>query len=97
MQALLGAGIGNGWFGAVLVSPCLMVRFFSSMGRGAFLGPGWGKSCSCSPMVLLLQAKWTWGPDGQGAVLLVNCDRDSPGVGGTDSGQADIRTLAGGL
>uniref|UniRef100_A0A8D2P131 protein-arginine deiminase n=1 Tax=Zosterops lateralis melanops TaxID=1220523 RepID=A0A8D2P131_ZOSLA len=55
---------------------------------------GWGKSCSCSPMVLLLQAKWTWGPDGQGAVLLVNCDRDSPGVGGTDSGQADIRTLA---
>ncbi|KFQ13416.1 Protein-arginine deiminase type-1, partial [Leptosomus discolor] len=25
------------------------------------------------------KAKWTWGPDGQGAVLLVNCDRDSPG------------------
>ncbi|NWR43631.1 PADI1 deiminase, partial [Regulus satrapa] len=40
------------------------------------------------------KAKWTWGPDGQGAVLLVNCDRDSPGAGGTDSGQADIRTLA---
>ncbi|NWY95139.1 PADI1 deiminase, partial [Loxia curvirostra] len=38
--------------------------------------------------------KWTWGPDGQGAVLLVNCDRDSPGWGGTDSGQADIRTPA---
>ncbi|NXL78733.1 PADI1 deiminase, partial [Leptocoma aspasia] len=38
--------------------------------------------------------KWTWGPDGQGAVLLVNCDRDSPGTGGTDSGQADIRTPA---
>uniref|UniRef100_A0A8C5JDI2 Protein-arginine deiminase n=1 Tax=Junco hyemalis TaxID=40217 RepID=A0A8C5JDI2_JUNHY len=38
--------------------------------------------------------KWTWGPDGQGAVLLVNCDRDSPGAGGTDSGQADIRTPA---
>ncbi|NXE43464.1 PADI1 deiminase, partial [Ptilorrhoa leucosticta] len=41
------------------------------------------------------KAKWTWGPDGQGAVLLVNCDRDSPGAGGTDSGQADIRTPAG--
>ncbi|NXD31470.1 PADI1 deiminase, partial [Spelaeornis formosus] len=40
------------------------------------------------------KAKWTWGPDGQGAVLLVNCDRDSPGVGGTDSSQADVRTPA---
>ncbi|NXX52242.1 PADI1 deiminase, partial [Scopus umbretta] len=40
------------------------------------------------------KAKWTWGPDGQGAVLLVNCDRDSPGAGGTDSGQVDIRTTA---
>ncbi|NWX56408.1 PADI1 deiminase, partial [Promerops cafer] len=40
------------------------------------------------------KAKWTWGPDGQGAVLLVNCDRDSPGAGGTDSGQADVRTPA---
>ncbi|NWZ85329.1 PADI1 deiminase, partial [Poecile atricapillus] len=40
------------------------------------------------------KAKWTWGPDGQGAVLLVNCDRDSPGAGGPDSGQADVRTLA---
>ncbi|NXW89448.1 PADI1 deiminase, partial [Alopecoenas beccarii] len=40
------------------------------------------------------KAKWTWGPDGQGAVLLVNCDRDSPGAVGTDSGQADIRTTA---
>ncbi|NXC91646.1 PADI1 deiminase, partial [Cercotrichas coryphoeus] len=40
------------------------------------------------------KAKWTWGPDGHGAVLLVNCDQDSPGAGGTDSGQADIRTPA---
>nr|XP_009926701.1 PREDICTED: protein-arginine deiminase type-1-like [Haliaeetus albicilla] len=40
------------------------------------------------------KAKWTWGPDGQGAVLLVNCDRDSPGAGGMDSGQVDIRTTA---
>ena len=56
---------------------------------------GWGKSCSQPFWVLLLQAKWTWGPDGQGAVLLVNCDRDSPGAGGMDSGQVDIRTTAG--
>ncbi|NWV53814.1 PADI1 deiminase, partial [Daphoenositta chrysoptera] len=40
------------------------------------------------------KARWTWGPDGQGAVLLVNCDRDSPGAGGADSGQADVRTPA---
>uniref|UniRef100_A0A674K5Z9 protein-arginine deiminase n=1 Tax=Terrapene triunguis TaxID=2587831 RepID=A0A674K5Z9_9SAUR len=24
------------------------------------------------------KVKWTWGPDGQGAILLVNCDRDDP-------------------
>ncbi|NWI13336.1 PADI2 deiminase, partial [Crypturellus soui] len=24
------------------------------------------------------KATWTWGPAGQGAVLLVNCDRESP-------------------
>uniref|UniRef100_A0A8B9B8U4 Protein-arginine deiminase n=1 Tax=Anser brachyrhynchus TaxID=132585 RepID=A0A8B9B8U4_9AVES len=24
------------------------------------------------------QATWTWGPDGHGAILLVNCDRDDP-------------------
>uniref|UniRef100_A0A8C9MQZ9 protein-arginine deiminase n=1 Tax=Serinus canaria TaxID=9135 RepID=A0A8C9MQZ9_SERCA len=48
----------------------------------------------CPPRLQEFLAKWTWGPDGQGAVLLVNCDRDSPGAGGTDSGQADIRTPA---
>lgn len=25
-----------------------------------------------------MQASWTWGPAGQGAILLVNCDRDTP-------------------
>uniref|UniRef100_A0A8C8XUW5 Peptidyl arginine deiminase 2 n=1 Tax=Panthera leo TaxID=9689 RepID=A0A8C8XUW5_PANLE len=24
------------------------------------------------------KASWTWGPEGQGAILLVNCDRDTP-------------------
>lgn len=24
------------------------------------------------------QRTWTWGPHGQGAILLVNCDRDNP-------------------
>uniref|UniRef100_A0A8D0GMH7 Protein-arginine deiminase n=1 Tax=Sphenodon punctatus TaxID=8508 RepID=A0A8D0GMH7_SPHPU len=38
-----------------------------------------------SPSLLPLQSKWTWGPDGQGAVLLVNCDRDGPGSGMDDT------------
>ncbi|KAG8506615.1 Protein-arginine deiminase type-2 [Galemys pyrenaicus] len=25
-----------------------------------------------------MQASWSWGPEGQGAILLVNCDRDTP-------------------
>lgn len=25
-----------------------------------------------------MQTSWTWGPEGQGAILLVNCDRDTP-------------------
>ncbi|KFQ55605.1 Protein-arginine deiminase type-1, partial [Nestor notabilis] len=39
------------------------------------------------------KAKWTWGPDGQGAVLLVNCDRDSPGMVGMDSGLTGVFAL----
>ncbi|CAI5783048.1 protein-arginine deiminase type-2-like [Podarcis lilfordi] len=30
------------------------------------------------------KAVWTWGPDGQGAVLLVNCDKESPYTGKED-------------
>uniref|UniRef100_A0A8C8VJX9 Protein-arginine deiminase n=1 Tax=Pelusios castaneus TaxID=367368 RepID=A0A8C8VJX9_9SAUR len=37
------------------------------------------------PFVFPLQTKWTWGPNGQGAVLLVNCDKDSPGAKDMDS------------
>ncbi|KAM8796348.1 protein-arginine deiminase type-1-like [Eudromia elegans] len=40
------------------------------------------------------KATWTWGPDGQGAVLLVNCDKDSPGSVGTDCSHTEIRTTA---
>lgn len=31
------------------------------------------------------QRTWTWGPHGQGAILLVNCDRDSPRSANMDS------------
>uniref|UniRef100_A0A452HEL2 Uncharacterized protein n=1 Tax=Gopherus agassizii TaxID=38772 RepID=A0A452HEL2_9SAUR len=27
---------------------------------------------------------WTWGPDGHGAILLVNCDKDNPFISGLD-------------
>uniref|UniRef100_A0A8C6Y4S7 protein-arginine deiminase n=1 Tax=Naja naja TaxID=35670 RepID=A0A8C6Y4S7_NAJNA len=44
--------------------------------------------------------KWTWGPDGEGAVLLVNCDRDGPSYGNMDHtypyvrSQADLQDLS---
>ncbi|XP_044277098.1 protein-arginine deiminase type-2 [Varanus komodoensis] len=30
------------------------------------------------------KASWSWGPDGQGAILLVNCDRENPFIGMED-------------
>uniref|UniRef100_A0A8C8RWX1 Protein-arginine deiminase n=1 Tax=Pelusios castaneus TaxID=367368 RepID=A0A8C8RWX1_9SAUR len=30
------------------------------------------------------KATWTWGPDGQGAILLVNCDKDNPLISALD-------------
>ncbi|XP_039909991.1 uncharacterized protein LOC120747992 isoform X2 [Hirundo rustica] len=41
---------------------------------------------------LLDKASWTWGPDGHGAVLLVNCDRDDPGTQGLDSEDSAVRS-----
>ncbi|XP_044851995.1 protein-arginine deiminase type-1-like [Mauremys mutica] len=40
------------------------------------------------------KTKWTWGPDGQGAVLLVNCDRDSPGAKEMDSAYQYVQSYA---
>ncbi|NWT96190.1 PADI2 deiminase, partial [Urocynchramus pylzowi] len=38
------------------------------------------------------QASWTWGPEGHGAVLLVNCDRDDPDAEGLDSEDSAVRS-----
>uniref|UniRef100_A0A8C3FWM7 Protein-arginine deiminase n=1 Tax=Chrysemys picta bellii TaxID=8478 RepID=A0A8C3FWM7_CHRPI len=46
------------------------------------------------PFVFPLQTQWTWGPDGQGAVLLVNCDRDSPGAKDMDSAYPYVQSYA---
>ncbi|KAK9391967.1 protein-arginine deiminase type-1 [Crotalus adamanteus] len=40
------------------------------------------------------KTKWTWGPDGEGAVLLVNCDRDSPSFGNMDHTYPYVRSPA---
>ncbi|KAL9825495.1 LOW QUALITY PROTEIN: protein-arginine deiminase type-3-like [Geothlypis trichas] len=41
---------------------------------------------------LLDKASWTWGPDGHGAVLLVNCDRDDPDTEGLDNEDSAVRS-----
>ncbi|XP_064252992.1 protein-arginine deiminase type-3-like [Passer domesticus] len=41
---------------------------------------------------LLDKASWTWGPEGHGAILLVNCDRDDPGAEGLDNEDSVVRS-----
>ncbi|XP_021055820.1 protein-arginine deiminase type-2 [Mus pahari] len=36
------------------------------------------------------KASWTWGPEGQGAILLVNCDRDTPWLPKEDCGDEKV-------
>ncbi|NXB33432.1 PADI1 deiminase, partial [Eulacestoma nigropectus] len=38
------------------------------------------------------KAAWTWGPEGHGAVLLVNCDRDEAGAERPDSQDSAVRS-----
>ncbi|NXL53992.1 PADI1 deiminase, partial [Podilymbus podiceps] len=43
---------------------------------------------------LLDKATWTWGPDGHGAILLVNCDRDDPKAKMPDNRDTAVRSYA---
>ncbi|XP_074969879.1 protein-arginine deiminase type-3-like isoform X5 [Phalacrocorax aristotelis] len=43
---------------------------------------------------LLDKATWTWGPDGHGAILLVNCDRDDPKAETPDNRDTAVRSYA---
>ncbi|KFO72704.1 protein-arginine deiminase type-1 [Cuculus canorus] len=43
---------------------------------------------------LLDKTTWTWGPDGHGAILLVNCDRDEPQGKKPDNSDTAIRSYA---
>ncbi|XP_062049100.1 protein-arginine deiminase type-4 [Lepus europaeus] len=36
------------------------------------------------------QSSWTWGPRGQGAILLVNCDRDNPTASSRDCEDEEV-------
>ncbi|XP_015742870.1 protein-arginine deiminase type-3 [Python bivittatus] len=38
------------------------------------------------------KSQWTWGPDGRGAVLLVNCDRDTPGAEKEDNKDTELKS-----
>lgn len=49
-----------------------------------------------TPQSLVLPQKtWRWGPEGYGAVLLVNCDRDSVVSAGPDLTNSQLATLDG--
>ncbi|XP_076994137.1 protein-arginine deiminase type-3 [Tamandua tetradactyla] len=37
--------------------------------------------------------QWVWGPNGYGAILLVNCDRDDPSCENQDGGDQQVRCL----
>ncbi|NXG70858.1 PADI3 deiminase, partial [Baryphthengus martii] len=43
---------------------------------------------------LLDKGTWTWGPDGHGAILLVNCDRDNPKAKTPDNCDTAIRSYS---
>uniref|UniRef100_A0A8C4YQD0 protein-arginine deiminase n=1 Tax=Gopherus evgoodei TaxID=1825980 RepID=A0A8C4YQD0_9SAUR len=51
-------------------------------------------TCVGNLSVLPLQREWTWGPDGQGAILLVNCDRDDPKSSDMDNMDFCVRSYA---
>ncbi|NXY81721.1 PADI3 deiminase, partial [Alcedo cyanopectus] len=44
---------------------------------------------------LLDKETWTWGPDGHGAILLVNCDRDDPQAETLDNRDTAVRSYNG--
>ena len=61
-------------------------------------GAGEGAQAGRSPSPAVLchrQRQWVWGPDGYGAILLVNCDRDSVRSDDQDNCDRHVRCLQG--
>ncbi|NXU81827.1 PADI1 deiminase, partial [Oreotrochilus melanogaster] len=50
--------------------------------------------CGAVSKTLLDKTTWTWGPEGHGAILLVNCDRDDPDAEMPDNRDAAICSYA---
>ncbi|NXF70932.1 PADI1 deiminase, partial [Sclerurus mexicanus] len=66
---------------AMLYLTCVEVSLDADVGRSGAVS-----------RTLLDKATWTWGPDGHGAILLVNCDRDDPKAETPDNRDAAIRS-----
>lgn len=62
-----------------------------SLELGAELeGEGAAAGSSARPSPPCPQSSWTWGPRGQGAILLVNCDRDNPTASSRDCEDEEV-------
>jgi protein-arginine deiminase len=48
-----------------------------------------------SRLPVLLQKAWHWGPEGYGAILLVNCDKESHRSTGPDLDHSQLVSLDG--
>ncbi|XP_009994089.1 PREDICTED: protein-arginine deiminase type-1-like [Chaetura pelagica] len=68
---------------AMLYLTCVEVSLDADTSRGGAVS-----------RTLLDKTKWTWGPDGHGAILLVNCDRDDPEAETPDNRDDTIRSYA---
>ncbi|XP_050178210.1 protein-arginine deiminase type-1-like [Myiozetetes cayanensis] len=66
---------------AMLYLTCVEVSLDADTGRSGAVS-----------RTLLDKATWTWGPDGHGAILLVNCDRDDPQAETPDNRDTAIRS-----
>ncbi|NXJ29166.1 PADI1 deiminase, partial [Dicrurus megarhynchus] len=69
---------------ALLYLTCVEVSLDADVGRSGAIG-----------RTLLDKTSWTWGPEGHGAVLLVNCDRDDPGAESPDNQDSAVRSYDG--
>ncbi|NXT58855.1 PADI1 deiminase, partial [Pluvianellus socialis] len=68
---------------AMLYLTCVEVSLDADAGRSGAVS-----------RTLLDKATWTWGPEGHGAILLVNCDRDDPKAEMPDNRDTTIRSYA---
>ena len=81
-------------------SRCVPGACLSAQGREERRGEsrGGGAGLARAPVTAVLchrQRQWVWGPRGHGAILLVNCDRDSMSSDDQDNCDHHVRCLQG--